>query len=100
MKSEKAQHYLGLHVDQYGFVHINDAIQAIEIAEKDVLTRGYHELTKWNDPQDILPEPGKHVLVKRLMGLYDIDTFDPASNHFLLESSLPMKVIGWRYIHE
>ncbi len=58
------------------------------------------ELTRWHDPKEDLPEPGKHVLVKRFMGLYDVDLYDPTNKRFLLATNVPMAVIAWRYIHE
>lgn len=89
-----------MHVDRVGFVHVNDAVQAIEIAEEDVLFRAYHELTHWHDPKKEFPEPGKTVLVKRVSRPYDVDVYDPITKRFLFATTVPMSVIAWRDIHE
>lgn len=89
-----------MHVDRSGSVLVTEAIQAVEIAEEEVLIRAYHELTQWHDRTQELPEPGKEVLVKLLSEQYMVDVYDPVSDRFLLENNIGMRVIAWREIHE
>ena len=100
MKSNRSSEFLALHVNRVGYVHYADAIQAVEIAEEEVLTRAYEQLTSWKDPKKELPESGKHVLVKRINGGYDVDLYDSLNKRFLLATTVPMAVMAWRYIHE
>lgn len=103
MKSEKAKNYLGLRVDRGGCVNITEAVQAVEIAEEEVLTRAYQELTRWHDPEEMLPAQWQEVLLKiqdsdgdfyyRVGILCNNDCFQYTG---YCTSS---KIIGWRKIY-
>ena len=56
----------------------------------------FAELTRWNDPKEVLPEPNKDVLVKCSSGQIQTDFYAPELGGFFIEDSTYAKVIGWR----
>lgn len=58
------------------------------------------ESTRWNDPKDIMPEPGKKVLVKCISGEIQTDFYEPELDGFFIEHATYAKVIGWMEIYE
>lgn len=58
------------------------------------------ELTRWHDPKDIMPEPGKKVLVKCISGEIQTDFYEPELDGFFIEHATYAKVIGWREMHD
>lgn len=56
----------------------------------------FAELTRWNDPKEVLPEPNKDVLVKCSSGQIQTDFYAPELGGFFIEHSTYAKVIGWR----
>lgn len=102
MKSEKAEKYLsenGLGYPYTGYVTEQVAERAIELAEQEAEEWVREELTRWNDPKEVLPKPHKDVLVKCPGGQIEIDFYSPKLGGFFIEHSTDAKVIGWREIH-
>lgn len=72
--------------------------------------RSEHEmLTRWNDPEDVLPDMNKNVLVK-FVARSDVNTYYYTigmlyeNNQLICENDLAnhryFKIIGWRKIFE
>ena len=68
MKSEKAEKYLsenGLGYPYTGYVTEQVAERTAELAEQEAEERMREELTRWNDPTEVLPP-----LLTRVLGRY------------------------------
>lgn len=105
MKSEKAKEM----IEKYAPGNSRDAapqmlkktcILCVELAEQEAEERMREELTRWRDPKDIMPEPGKKVLVKCISGEIQTDFYEPELDGFFIEHATYAKVIGWRDILE
>ena len=114
MKSDKAEDYLIKHECRYpmdGYVPLERAAQACEIAEEEAEERVRAELTRWHDPQEELPQNSELVIIKYSRRghisyalaywwkhpncrekVWRIDCMNYIIN--------PLSVIGWCEIHE